>query len=97
MLSGKTSNATYPRCAPGSSPLSIVPVKAESFDAVWMHYEFVGSQLLRQIGNREILCFLSKPRESLTFNSKYSLMTRTNTVINKETKLFKNIFCDINW
>lgn len=96
MLSGKTSNATSPPCARGCSSLSIVPVKAESFDAVWMHYEFVGSQLLRQIGNREILCFLSKPRESLTFNSKHSLMTRTNTVINKETKLFKNIFCDSN-
>ena len=91
MLSGKTSNATSPPCARGCSPLSIVRVKAESFDDVWMHYEFVGSQLLRQIGNREILCFLSKPRESLTFNSKHSLMTRTNTVINKETKLFKNI------
>lgn len=91
MLSDNTSNATSPRCARGCSPLSIVRVKAESFDDVWMHYEFVGSQLLRQIGNREILCFLSKPRESLTFNSKHSLMTRTNTVINKETKLFKNI------
>lgn len=91
MLSDNTSNATSPPCARGCSPLSIVRVKAESFDDVWMHYEFVGSQLLRQIGNREILCFLSKPRESLTFNSKHSLMTRTNTVINKETKLFKNI------
>ena len=44
MLSDKTSNATSPPCARGCSPLSIVRVKAESFDAVWMHLEFVGSQ-----------------------------------------------------